>query len=116
MPLATIFVFGSNLGGVHGCGSAAEAVRSWGAVAGVGAGPTGQAYALPTKDANFRPLPLSVIHHHVRTFFKYAADRPATRFIVVRIGCGRAGYMEDEIAPFFSDAPANCVLPEGWRR
>lgn len=46
----TIFVFGSNPGGVHGAGAAKTARDMFGAQTGVGEGMTGNAYALPTKD------------------------------------------------------------------
>lgn len=46
----TIFVFGSNLKGIHGAGAARTAKNSFGAKDGVGEGLTGDAYALPTKD------------------------------------------------------------------
>lgn len=46
----TIFVFGSNPGGVHGAGAAKTARDMFGAQKGVGEGMTGNAYALPTKD------------------------------------------------------------------
>jgi len=40
------FVFGSNLAGRHGAGAAKQAHDQFGAVYGVGEGPTGQCYAL----------------------------------------------------------------------
>ena len=46
----TVFVFGSNPGGVHGAGAAKTARDMFGAQTGVGEGMTGNAYALPTKD------------------------------------------------------------------
>jgi hypothetical protein len=46
---------------------------------------------------------------------EYAAAHPHDSFYVVKIGCGLAGYKEEDIAPMFFAAPANCVLPEGWR-
>lgn len=116
MRADSIFVFGSNLAGIHGMGSAAEAHRNHGAKMGVGKGRTGQAYAIPTKDEALLPLPLPIIHRHVKTFLAYAEEHPSLRFHVVKVGCGLAGYMEDEIQPFFQDAPENCDLPKGWRR
>lgn len=111
-----IFVFGSNLAGIHGLGSAAEAHRTHGAEWGVGKGLTGNAYAIPTKDAALLPLELKEIHRHVQRFLRFVAEHPSWHFHVVKVGCGLAGYMEDEISPFFKDAPDNCELPEGWRR
>lgn len=46
----TIFVFGSNPKGIHGAGSARVALLYFNAKYGVGEGPQGDAYALPTKD------------------------------------------------------------------
>ena len=34
---------------------------------------------------------------------------------VTRIGCGLAGYKDEDMAPFFKDAPYNCLLPDEWR-
>jgi hypothetical protein len=63
----TIFVFGSNLAGRHGAGSALEAKRFHGAEQGIGIGRTGNAYAIPTKDYLLRgALPLHVVGGHIR--------------------------------------------------
>ena len=43
-----VFVFGSNLGGMHGGGAARIAYRCFGAKMGVGVGLQGQSYAIPT--------------------------------------------------------------------
>lgn len=115
-----IFVFGSNLAGRHGAGSAKEALTHHGAIYGQGVGRQGNSYAIPTKDENLRVLPLDQIACHVAFFKAYAAEKqltePGLRFHVVKIGCGLAGYDEDEISPMFANSPANCELPEGWRR
>ena len=110
-----IFVFGSNLAGRHGKGAAVMALRCYGAVYGVGVGRTGNAYAIPTKDERLRTLPLSAIAAHVSHFIEYATLNPDLHFHVTRIGCGLAGYTDEQIAPMFRGAPENCQLPEGWR-
>jgi hypothetical protein len=111
-----IFVFGSNLAGRHGRGAALTARRDYGAIYGQGVGRQGDSYAIPTKDSALRPLPIRVIAGHVRTFLRYAAAWPDERFQVTRIGCGLAGFTDDQIAPLFAEAPPNCDLPDGWRR
>ena len=111
-----IFVFGSNLAGRHGAGAALHARKHWGAIYGCGSGPQGDAYAIPTKDASLRVLPLPFIAEKVKDFVQYAAEHPELTFIVTRIGCGLAGYVDAQIAPMFTGAPDNCQLPEGWRR
>lgn len=109
-----IFVFGSNLAGRHGKGAALAARTEHGAQYGVGVGPTGNAYAIPTKGRTLVTLPLAVIEHHVAEFLKYAYAHPELEFNVTRIGCGLAGYRDAQIAPFFAGAPANVHLPTGW--
>lgn len=111
-----IMVFGSNFDGRHGKGSAFFARTNHGAVYGVGVGRTGNAYAIPTKDRYLRTLPLDAIRRFVDEFIYYANAHPDLEFNVTRIGCGLAGYSEEQIAPMFKKAPKNCTLPEGWRK
>jgi hypothetical protein len=111
-----IFVFGSNLAGRHGKGAALHARQYCGAEYGVGCGRTGKSYALPTKDHQLRTLPLETIALYVKEFLRYAARNPDLTFIVTLIGCGLAGYGDDDMAPMFKNAPPNCQLPKGWRK
>ena len=110
-----IFVFGSNLAGRHGAGAAAFANYWYGAERGVGCGPTGQSYAIPTKDANMDVLPLRHISRHVLDFLSYAGRHPDKEFFVTRIGCGYAGYSNPDIAPMFRGAPDNCMFEQSWK-
>lgn len=109
-----IFVFGSNLSGIHGAGAAACAFEEHGAEWGVGVGRTGNSYALPTKNKNIKTLPLCDINAFVLDFLEYAEQHPELTFNVTRIGCGLAGYKNEDIAPMFEDAPANCRLDSEW--
>ena len=109
-----IYVFGSNLAGRHGKGTALIAKEKYGAKYGNGEGPQGNSYAIPTKDANLQTLPLNWIQDSVRFFLEYAYHNRDKIFRVVKIGCGLAGYEENDIAPIFANAPINCVLPVGW--
>lgn len=110
-----IFVFGSNLAGRHGKGAALHAYQHHGAIYGLGVGMQGKCYAIPTKDAKLKPLPLSEIRKYVSTFIGFAVRHPFFTFNVTRIGCGLAGYSDSAIAPLFKGAPLNCNLPQGWR-
>lgn len=110
-----VFVFGSNLLGVHGLGAALEARKHWGAEMWVGMGETGNAYAIATKDTNMRRLSLPNIKSQVDAFLLWAKDNPDTTFLVTAIGTGLAGYSHYDIAPMFKDAPPNCVLPDQWK-
>ncbi len=109
-----IFVFGSNLAGRHGAGAAKTALQLYGAKYGVGVGLQGNSYAIPTKDKNLRTLPLESIKYHVDTFIGYARCYRDMHFFVTRIGCGLAGYKDEDIAPMFKGVSGNIELPEGW--
>ena len=118
MWVAHILVFASNLQGIHGAGSAKLARAKFGAQLGVGEGPTGSAYAIPTrykKGDKFNNIPLAAIAISVAKFIEYAKQNPGEQFNVLKIGCGLAGYTEKQIAPMFKGAPPNCHLPIGWR-
>ena len=107
-----IFVFGSNLAGMHGGGPARIAHKLFGAEWGVGVGPTGQCYAIPTMQGG-----VETIRPYVDEFIEYAKQHPDLLFRVTRIGCGIAGFTNEEIAPLFKAAVAmeNVSLPNGWR-
>lgn len=106
-----IFVFGSNLAGRHGKGAALAALRSHGAIGGMGEGRQGFSYAIPTKDWQLRTRRLDEIEASVRTFLGYARSQPTLTFRLTAIGCGLAGYNPSEIAPMFATAPENVLLP-----
>lgn len=110
-----VFVFGSNEAGKHGRGAALQAAVRWGARWGLGEGPSGRSYGIPTKDAAIRTLPLGEVEWYVQRFIAHAQFNPEYLFVVTRIGCGLAGYTDADIAPMFASAPDNCLLPEGWR-
>lgn len=109
-----IFVFGSNLAGIHGAGAALYAYQHHGAKMRVGFGPMGNSYALPTKDHNIKTLPLEVVKMNVETFIEYAQMHPELQFKVTRIGCGLAGFTDEQIAPLFMNASSNCWFDKAW--
>jgi hypothetical protein len=109
-----VFVFGSNLAGRHGKGAALFARQKHGAIYGVGKGPQGNSYAIPTKDHALVSLTLEEIKQYVNEFCKYAQDNQHLVFEVTAIGTGLAGYRHEDIAPMFHDAPKNCLLPKEW--
>lgn len=110
-----IFVFGSNLSGIHGAGAAKFALKNKGAVMGVGEGRTGMSYALPTKGKNITFMSLTEIQDHVGNFLQYAHDNPDLEFQVTQIGCGLAGFSRDEIVPMFEYATENCYFDRMWK-
>lgn len=114
-----VFVFGSNLAGIHGAGAALYAHKHYGAPMGKGVGlmggyPThsGFCYAIPTKNRHLESLDLGTIEMFVKNFLRYANQRHDVTFQLTPIGCGLAGFEIEEIAPMFVDAPANVLLPD----
>lgn len=108
-----IFVFGSNLKGMHGAGAAHMAFRSFGAVMGCGVGLQGQSYAIPTMQGG-----VDTIKPYVDGFIAFAKAHPELFFYVTRIGCGIAGFRDSEIAPLFSTAAfvENICLPKSFAK
>ena len=106
-----IFVFGSNLKGMHGGGAAYVAYRKFGAIMGQGVGLQGQSYGIPTMQGG-----VETIRPYVDEFIQFAKDHQELTFLVTRIGCGIAGFTDAQIAPLFANAHdvENIVLPEGW--
>ena len=94
-----IFVFGSNLAGHHGGGAARLAYNRFGAVWGQGVGLQGQSYAIPTMQGG-----VETIKPYVDQFIEFATSHPELTFLVTRIGCGIAGFRDEEIAPLFAAA------------
>ena len=103
-----IFVFGSNLGGMHGGGAARAAYNRFGAVWGQGVGLQGQSYAIPTMQGG-----VETIKPYVDEFIEFAQAHPELKFLVTRIGCGIAGFRDEQIAPLFAAAidQDNIILP-----
>lgn len=112
---AAVFVFGSNLSGIHGAGAAKAAEQRYGAKWGVGKGwqPTFRSYAIPTKDKRIESLSLEEIKYYVDEFVRLTKSVEHIWF-VTRIGCGLAGYRDEQIAPMFKEA-RNCSFAEEWK-
>ena len=114
-----IFVFGSNLAGIHGAGAALHAklhygapyiknvTAEWGVKGKNGVGLQGSAYAIPTKDEWIKTLPIERIEPFVKEFIEFAKANNEMNFNVARVGCGLAGYKEHQIAPLFDGSSSN---------
>ena len=122
MIMSEIFVFGSNLAGIHGAGAARDAVlrhgaiyeknvtARWGKRGQYGVGMQGSSYAIPTKDEWIRTLPIERIRPFVKEFIEFALAHPELEFNVTRIGCGLAGYKDADMSPLFEGSPDNVSL------
>ncbi len=106
-----VFVFGSNLGGKHMGGAARVAFEKFGAVWGEGVGLHGQSYAIPTMHGGVKD-----IKPYVDDFCNYVWNHPDKQFLVTRVGCGIAGFKDEDIAPLFADLieTDNVALPKEW--
>lgn len=106
-----VFVFGSNLGGFHAGGAARAALNNFGAVWGQGVGLQGQSYAIPTMHGG-----VDAIRPYVDEFIQFAQSRPDLYFYVTRIGCGIAGFRDEQMAPLFAAALPldNVALPKSF--
>lgn len=106
-----VFVFGSNIEGMHMGGAARVAYEKFGAEWGVGDGPTGRCYAIPTMHGG-----LEAIRPYAEKFIAYAKTHPMNRFLLTRVGCGIAGFKDYDIAQLFEeglDVP-NIAYPRQW--
>ena len=56
---------------------------------------------------------METIRPYVNEFIGFARQHPELTFLVTRIGCGIAGFRDEEIAPLFKDTAgmANVILP-----
>ena len=88
-----IFVFGSNLAGMHGGGAARTALEH---------------FAMHGGPDAIRP--------YVDQFIEFAAAHPEYTFLVTRIGCGIAAFSAGDIAPLFAKAIEldNVILPKDF--
>lgn len=110
-----IFVFGSNALGYHTGGASGTARKKFGAVWGQSEGLQGQSYAIPVdfgKDVRKD----KEVKEAVERFISFAKGHPELFFLVTRVGCGIAGYRDEEMAQFFAEAleMKNVSLPKSF--
>ena len=110
-----IFVFGSNALGYHTGGASGTARKRFGAVWGQAEGMQGQCYAIPVDyGRNIRKD--QEVKEAVDRFIAFAREHTELFFLVTRVGCGIAGYHDEEMAPFFKEALElkNVSLPKSF--
>lgn len=110
-----IFVFGSNMAGQHLGGAARQAHEQFGAEMGIGEGITGQCYAFPTLERDFNKREIRSLEASRDRLYSTCRSLPEKEFLLTKVGCGIAGYPEEEMKNLFVDAPKNLILPEEWR-
>lgn len=85
--------------------------KKFGAEWGVGVGMTGQCYAIPTMHGG-----IDAIKPYVDDFIAYAKEHNEFHFLVTRIGCGIAGFTDEQMAPLFKELLelSHVSLPKVW--
>ena len=108
-----VFVFGTDSIGSQRLGAAGLAAKNFGAQIGVTNGRTGDSYALPAMGFSLAELGSAILQ-----FEQYARENRGTTFLVTPIGCGHAGFREEDVAPYFRGCIAltNVMLPEQFIR
>lgn len=115
-PNKTIFVFGSNLAGIHGAGAALYAKYQLEAEQGIGIGLTGKCYAIPTKDRNIESMTVKCIEYYVDHFIDFVYNTPQYDYKITQIGCGLAGNDQSIMADLFRHGMyGNCYYDTAWR-
>lgn len=112
-----VFVFGSNLIGYHSGGASLVAMQRFGAVWGQAEGPQGQCYAIPVDIRGEAIDNVSAyMKRHIDKFIEYAKAHTEQFFMVIRVGCGNAGFDEEFMALFFKEAlkMENVSLPKSF--
>jgi hypothetical protein len=116
--MAIIFVFGSNIQGIHGAGAALEAKQKWGAVQGVGCGFTGNSFAIPTKYGPYTKYKFEVVKRYIEKAIVDIGSKPENEYWFTQIGCGFAGFTKEQIAPLFKEFANNrkyiTYWPKDW--
>lgn len=110
-----VFVFGSNALGYHTGGASGTARKKFGAVWGQAEGLQGQSYAIPV-DYGKNVRKDNEVKAAVDRFIAFAKAHLELFFLVTRVGCGIAGYHDEEMAQFFIDALElkNVSLPRSF--
>lgn len=110
-----VFVFGSNALGYHTGGASGTARKKFGAIWGQSEGMQGQSYAIPV-DFGKNVRKDNEVKAAVDRFITFAKNHSDLFFLVTRVGCGIAGYHDEEMAQFFIDALElkNVSLPKSF--
>ena len=102
----TIYVFSTNLAGLHCSPTARHAMEHKGAVWGRGFGPQGMAWAIPTKDWDGDALPLYRVSPFIHEFILFAMHNDDMKFFVTALDIPAK-----DVVTYFKQSPANVMLP-----
>lgn len=118
-----IFVFGSNIEGRHGAGTARLCLNKYGAKWGQASGLQGQSYGLITTDLRIYKRPSrsrDQIIEEIKKLYSFAKNNPDKEFLVAYTanGYNLCGYTSKQLANLFSivEIPENVVFNEDFAK
>lgn len=112
-----VWVFGSNIKGLHIGGAALKAL-DYGAKMHHGMGYVGNTFAIPTvaiEEDKWFTRNIRLIAPFINEFIRFTYNNPDKSFFITSIGCGIAGFNPSEIAPFFKGCNTNVSFPDTWK-
>ncbi len=110
-----IFVFGSNLAGLHRTELGNIAQTYYFAETGISVGINGNSYSLPVKDRFIRWLSVEEIKKYVDQFKEYTFNQPNKKFWIPDLCFEKRGYRPYHLAPLFKGCNTNCYFPVSWK-
>lgn len=111
-----IFVFGSNLAGLHRELHSQIAAERYGAETGISIGISGRSYAIPIKDRFIHGLTMEEIKRNVAMFAQLTHDQPDLKFFVARMELQGHKFLKTwELAIAFKSCNRNCIFPVQWK-
>lgn len=96
-----IFVFGSNMRGIHISGAALLAYNEFNAIFGQSQGLQGRSYAIPTLDENFEKVSEEFLEWNINKFIDFVINNKQLTFYLTKIGCGIAEWDTKEVRRIF---------------
>lgn len=109
-----VFVFASNINGIHNTDIAKKAVSKYGAKEGCGLGPHRNSFAIPILDDKLKILDLDSIKSNIDQFKLFAEVCPIKKFYISSITKGIDETISRTIIQFFIGSPNNCIFPKDW--
>jgi len=110
-----IFVFGSNLAGIHKTDLGEIAQTYYYAETGISIGLTGNSYAIPIKDRFIRILHINDVKKYVDQFIEFTNNQPDKKFWISDFCIDKKGYKPNQFAILFRGCNNNCNFPLSWK-
>jgi hypothetical protein len=110
-----IYVFASNLAGIHRTELGNIAQSMFGAESGISIGFYSRSYALPLKDRFIRYLSLEEIKKYVELFKAFTLEHPEMKFWIPDLCTEKKGYRAYHLAHLFKGCGSNCCFPLSWK-